>query len=253
MSDTSSPRILNEDQREVTLKHLKEAAYACQTLHGMLAKSAEVPDISKDVLSVAEFRLADAGKALGIETDGAQDIAERYVKLRAANDRIRELEAQLGAGASIAQTVAHLKHLGKVLNNWWDQEGFGHISNMRFTEHGSLEVKLSCHLFGNFRLIDSDTPVSDKTAKAQWFQELRDRGYDLVDEDRNGRDMALMDSPATRDTLFALLRRNFPSVRISETSNHCDSSGVMLLKDVRVYIHDLEDIAALASHTAGEA
>ncbi len=217
----------------------------CKALYDQLLDSATVPEVAKSALAVAEYRIADAGKTLGIQTNGAEEIEERHAGLRAANTRVAELEAQLGATGTAQQTQAQLKRMGKLLNQWWDLEGFGHISKMRFSENGHVEVEFSCSLFGIFRLVDSPSPISDQEQKVIWYAQLKERGFELVSRER-GREMAVKDCDISRATLDGLFRQTFPSARMVETENHIED-GVALLRAARVYIYDLADITALAA------
>lgn len=241
----TEPAALSEDQQAVARRHLQDALLSCQTLMEAVSRTGQVPEVAASALAVAEFRLADVARLFGVETDGVAKQEERYAALRRANGRVRELEELLGQGASAQQTAAALKTLAKRLNQWWDQEGFGHISEMRFTDGGHLDVTFSCHLFGAFRLLDSPTPVSDKQRRAQWLQSLSERGYDVVD-DEGSRDMELLDTDASRAVLLQLFAKHLPSSRVIAFTNHSNRKGAFTMRDVRLYIYDLEDVAALA-------
>lgn len=237
---------LTADQQAVAIKNLTEAMFACQTILERLTKSAEIPEVAVSAFAVAEFRLADAAQTLCIETQGTAQMAERYAGIRKANARVRELEELLGQGASAPQTQAALKVLAKRLNEWWDLHGFGHISELHFTDYGHLEVKFSCMLFGAFRLLDSKTPVSDKQRKTEWLQSLRVRGYDVA-ELEDGHDMELLDTEASRKVLRDLFRKHLPSSRVTSFGNRGSSDDVMVMTDVTVFIRELVDVERLVA------
>lgn len=235
---------LNEDQLAVRARLTQDIQHAVGALAALTnAKGELLQENAVSCLKLAEFKLAELCKLIGVETD---DFDERFAKLRAANGRIRELEARLGAGQGPTVTQASLKVLDKQLNEWWDREGFGHISDIAFGAYG-CKVTFSCSLFGNFRLTDSPTPVSDKERRAQWHADLEQRGFVLVDDDR---DKALLDCDATRAALFDLVRRRLPSARIIKLDNHSrgqgDSIG-FILTSIEMFIRDIEDIAQLGN------
>lgn len=56
-----------------------------------------------------------------------------------------------------ARTALGLLH--DCLQKWGDQEGFGHISEVRIGPYG-VDIKFSCRLFGDFSLRSTDCWVS---------------------------------------------------------------------------------------------
>ena len=242
---STSEIALTRDSREAARQRLQEVQRALGTLVALLGLGRETVNaaLPSNVLKVAEFGLADVGKILGIETESAQEREERYAMLRAANMRVRELEAQLGNTQGPDVIQACLKTLDARLNSWWDVEGFGFISDIAFQRYGCT-VNFSCSLFGDFRGSDSPTPVSDKERRAQWHANLAERGFVVVQEDE--REWALEDCDATRKTLIDLIGLRLPSARVLklENANRSKAPG-FILQGVKVYIGQLSDILAL--------
>lgn len=236
---------LTTDSRAVALQKVQQIQQALGTLVAVIEQGKRPLDASlaTNILKVAEFELADLGKTLGIETDSAREREERFTMLRAANTRVRELEAQLGNSQGADVTQSCLKTLDARLNSWWDLEGFGHISNIAFQRYGCT-VNFSCSLFGNFRGSDSTTPVSDKERRALWHASLAERGFSVVQEDR--REWALEDCDATRKVLLDLIAQRLPSARVLklENANRSNAAG-FILQGVEVYIEQLADILTL--------
>lgn len=238
------------DSRAVTLQKIQQIQQALGTLVAVIGhdKRPLAAALATSILKVAEFELADLGKTLGVETDSAKEREERFTMLRTANLRVRELETQLGNAQGADVTQACLKVLDARLNDWWDLEGFGHISNIAFQRYGCT-VDFSCSLFGDFRGSDSVTPVSDKERRALWHASLAERGFSVVQEDR--REWALEDCDATRKVLMALIAQRLPSARVLrlENSNRSNAGG-FILQGVEVYIEQLADILALPEKKA---
>lgn len=242
----ASPVVLDADKRAVALKEIRELLSGLSMLAKEVdAKSTLDPQLTHAVLSVTEFRIADLAKMAGIQIHTQAEIEDRHARLRQANGRIRELEQQLGQAVSPEHLGAGLKALSSKLQKWWRVEGFGHVSDMDFNEYGSLKVKLSCHLHGAFRLVDSPTPVSDKQARIDWMQSLRDRGFVIVKED--GYDAGVVDCDASRTTLQELLQRRLPSCKVVSTENHV-AKGSMQLRHVTVYVYNLKDLENLPTY-----
>lgn len=131
------------------------------------------------VFSVAEHRRDHLCKLLGIEMFGAAARDARVEDLRRANGRIRELESQLGQAASPEGCAMLLKSIGEKVTHWWDLQGFGYVREMHFSDSGGLQAQFSCSLHSGL-LSYSDTPVSDREAKADRLATMQRRGFVLA-------------------------------------------------------------------------
>jgi hypothetical protein len=234
---------LSKDDQSVLQRELREQIFGFGHLVNLLVENKPVAkNLAHSILYMAESRVAQICKLTGIELDSATDREQRYARIRGLNARVRDLERELGQGGTVEQTKAHLKNASDILNKWWDDRGFGHISDIRFSPYGSLEAKFSCSLFGAFRLTKSDTPVSDVENKKLWYQSLRERGFKLTEIPQE-REPSLEDCDQNRAALTNLFTSNLPSSVLLESTNHFDRrGGVMLLRDVHVMIYNLQDI-----------
>jgi hypothetical protein len=238
---------LNADQKAVALKHIIELQQAMGTVASVLKgpdasvfKDGLPRGLATNCLSLAEHRMADLGKLLGIETDSAAEMENRFARVRAANMRVRELEAQLGTAQGPDVTKACLKQLDAQLNSWWDLEGFGHISDLSFGKYG-CKAKFSCSLFGDFSF-QSDTPVSDKERRVLWHASLQERGFVL---EQDGRDWEIRDCDASRDALMKLFALRLPSAKVTSFDNHQGHSSGFKMRAVEVFIYELAEIGNL--------
>ena len=233
---------LDEDQAAVAIRTLKDIRFAMATIGESLAREGKVnADLAKNALRVSEHYLADLGKVLGIPTQTEEELTERSAKLRAANLRVRELEKQLGNAQSPELTQMSLRQLADQLNAWWDLEGFGHISEIKFGAYG-CEVDFSCHLFGNFRLIKSETPISDKERKKLWHESLQARGFRLTEEDR---DACIEDCDQNRKVLEQLFEDRLPSSKVISFENYNKNEGGFVLRGVKVLIRRIDEFLTL--------
>lgn len=238
--------LLNEDQRAVMLRELRDMSFGIGHLYSQLQKGESVPlDLAKNILYLNVSRNEQICKLTGIEIEDAKEREDRYARMRLLNERIRELETELGTNGSVEQTIEHIKVASSNLEKWWDVEGFAHISDIRFTKWGGVQVDFSCTLFGDFSLTQSKTPVSDKERKKQWYASLKERGFRLGEEPGE-RDPVLIDCDQNREALLNLFGQAMPSARITETTNHYNSRAKFpVLRSIKVYIQDLNDIVAL--------
>lgn len=232
---------LNADNQAVLQSEVRKALDGLSFFAQMAAKGTLTRDFGKNVLSLAEFALANITKVTGIETNSAAEQELRYAATRAANTRVRELEAKLGEAASTEHVQMGLKDFGKKLNSWWDLEGFGHITEMSFSEHGSCRVEFSCSLFGTTFLVDSPTPISDKEKDALWKASLKERGFVLATDDRD----SLVDCDASRAVLARLFTERLPSSHIAGFTNHGSPNGLLKMRSVKLFIGNLDEIRML--------
>lgn len=190
--------LLDEVQQELAQRAIRDLSYGLTTLSLSLRNTQSVnAELALNILRCTDHNLAALGTVLGIATQTGQEIEERSAGLRAANERIRSLERQLGYSLAPAATQASLKQMCERMNTWWSLEGFGHISHIRFGEFG-CEVFFSCHLFGGFSSPYSSTPISDKKRKKEWFERIIQSGYQLTTAEHE--DTSLLDSDHTGDS-----------------------------------------------------
>ncbi|KWT95515.1 hypothetical protein APY03_2392 [Variovorax sp. WDL1] len=236
--------VLNADQKAVFKRTLTEVVSGLNHLHQMAAGDQLSRDHGRNVLYVAESSLAEVGKLTGIETDAAAVREERYAALRAANQRVLQLERRLGEQVTAENVEAAVKRLGDRIDRWWDIYGFGHISDMSFSKYGSVHLKLSGSLFGTTSLTFSATPVSDKVTRATWLASLVERGFVLETSEGSGHE-GLVDCEASRNALIELIESHFPSARVTGFESHRNRAGATVLRTIDVHIAKLVDIENL--------
>ncbi|WP_321810121.1 hypothetical protein [Burkholderia sp. BCC1985] len=249
---TEATLTLSADQQAVARKKISDMHHAVATILSVLKDSAEIDvELATNCIKVAEFNLADLCKALGVETFSAKEREQRYADLRAANMRIHDLETQLGSTVAPEAVQNAIKNIAQHLNKWWRSDGFGYVHDLEFGAYGVCRGKFSRSLNGTFRLLDSDTPVSDKKNKAAWLDSLRERGFDLIQDDR---EWALSDCDSNRAALIDLITKNIPSAKVFkfENVNRWRASG-FVLTHAEVYIHKIDEILALPIANAGDA
>ncbi len=247
LTDEQTPaRVLDADERARATRELTELtsgfALLAEQLH---TKGVLPPMLAEPVLKLAEARLVTLARFAGVSIDSEAEREERYAMLRTANLRVRELEARLGERAGDADTVLGLRRLGQKIRHWWRTEGLGHVTEMSFGEHGELRVTLGCHLFGNFRLLDSSTPVSDVERKKAWLAKLREQGFELMQEGFGANDWRVWDTERSRKALLALLERALPGARVLDVLTTRLPQGGVVIEDLVVQVRDLACVHAL--------
>lgn len=241
---TEEKLTLSADQQAVAAKKIRDINGAIGTILSLLKEEKPVDaELATNCVKVAEFNLADLCKALGVETFSAAEREKRYADLRAANIKIRDLEAQLGATLSPQATQHAIKNTADRLNMWWQTEGFGYVHELGFGAYGVCHGEFSCSLRGSSFLFDSDTPVTDRKTKAEWLASLRERGFKLA---QDGRDWVLVDCDSNRQALLDLVSTRIPSAKVFRFANFSrDNEKGFALRHAEIYIYELAEIMAL--------
>lgn len=248
--DTAPPAVLDEDQSAVLRREVSSMLFALRHLAEMCVPGAPVQrQLIHSILYTSESRLAELGTITGVETDSAAERVRRYAEIRKANLRVHELERQLGGAVTAEQTKQAVAHLISKLNHWWRHEGLGLVREASLDTWGGLTVTLSCMLFGTTPLTNSSTPVADKAARAAWLKSLEERGFVLADG--SGKIGHLAACEASRDALVRLVKGALPSAQFQNIKTTMGAKQVAVMSEVRVCIHDLEDVEAL-QNTAEE-
>lgn len=232
---------LNADKTAVLTQQIKEVSQALSSLLYFLGTEDGLPHgAARDIMGVAEHRCQEIGQLLNVPTEADERIEKRSRDIRRANLRVRELETMLGKAQSPEATQMGIKVLHDQLSEWWRLEGFGLTSEFAFGEY-NLKVTFSCHLFGDFALLNSETPVSDKERKRLWRESLRERGFVIKQE---GREKRVEDCQQTRDAIKALFAQRLPSATIWKFDGHETRTGSEL-DSVTVVIRKIEEILTL--------
>ncbi|GBQ86574.1 hypothetical protein AA14337_3358 [Acetobacter malorum DSM 14337] len=248
---------LTDDQIAVASRVIREAGSALGMVQGMFNKDAPGGEIEQRselvplAVRKATRHVIELAEALGIPSEEAEAVTRRHAAIRKANIRIRGLERQLGESVTPDKVQQAVKSYVKRIKRWWDIHGFGHVSSFVFEEH-IVRVSLSCLPFGDFPLIDSKTPVSDKERKTLWRKSLEDRGFVLAEEEKGSFDFNVVDCDQTREAIARTIKEAFPTSRIISFENHSaytptfpDGRLHLNIKDVNIIIYSLSEIAAL--------
>lgn len=231
--------VLNEDQKAVTLKRLKDLYFTAQQMHEWLSKDKLTEEMKGTLISLSESHISVIAKETNYESDLSRERERRSNDLRNANLRIRELEKKMADMKPIDGLSEQLNALTNKIKGWWREIGFNHISEMTFTEYGGLDVKFAFSLT-RFSRIFSKKPISDKKDEVDKIQQLRDRGFVLIKEDN---ELQLVDNDTNKKLLISLLEERFPSISIDRIEtcfgkNNQESH----IQYVTAYIGELHEI-----------
>ncbi|MES5837973.1 MULTISPECIES: hypothetical protein [Bacillus cereus group] len=231
--------VLNEDDRAIALKGLKDLSFSAHQMHELLSQGKLTEEAKALFISLSERYVSDVAKATNYESDLAKERERRSADLRNANLRIRELKQQMAEMKPIDGLKEQLHSLTNTIKDWWRELGFNYISEMTFTDYGGLNVKFAFNLNRCSRIF-SRKPVSDKKEAVDKIQQLCDKGFVLIKE---GNELQLADNDENKKLLINLLEERFPSIQIEriEASFERDNQ-VSYIESVKAYIGELHEI-----------
>lgn len=240
MNNNDTKVILNADQKAVAQKTLKDMFLAVRQLHEWINNDNLTQDMAGILPSLIESHFTDIAKQLNYESVLTKEKEERHQQIREENQRIRDLERQLGENKPIDGLKEQLYLLANIVSDWWNEHGFHHVSDEKFTEHGHYTARF-CFMLDYISTF-SETPETDKKSKKQRIEELINEGWEIFYEE-NGRSPKLIDNDNNRAKLTQLIKSRFPSSKIVKTRNWCtDNANVFTFRDIEIYIYDLTDI-----------
>ena len=240
---------LNEDEKEVVLKTVKEAHFAIQQLYNWLNGETLTEEMKETLVSLVDYKVSDIGEVLGVDTKSKEKVEEKHAEIRKANLKIRELEEKIGKNNPIEGLKEQLKALSTLVQEWWKKDGFGYVKNIKFTQYGGFEAELGVS-FHSFSSTFSKTPASDRRTKKEWIQSLKDKGYQLYEKEKS-LDIELIDCPENRELIEDEIETRFPSALVEswEVRRILEAPGrVYEILSIKMDIQDLTEIKALESY-----
>ena len=237
--------IFNDDRKAVLLKALKDIHFANGQLYEWVKKGELTEELSKTMPSLIESYFSEAAKVLNYESHLLAEKEKRYKEIRKANIRIRELEEKLGSNKPVDGLKEQLEHLTKKVRDWWNKEGFNHVSEEKFSPYGRLSVQLCFMLDSRYFRTTSETPVTDERNTKEHIQYLRNMGFEFADfEKGRSEKLKLIDSQKNRNLVTKMLKERFPSLEIHSWDNWSSYSNrdIFVIRHVNVSIYDLKDI-----------
>ena len=142
---------------------------------------------------------------------------ERYSEIQKVNILNRELRRQLGEKVSNEDLREKMKNISHNVYDWWQEFGFGHISETQFTDYGCLKLKLSGMVF--------------KDTKKKYLNNL---GFQI--EDRS-----IVYNDLTINLLENLLKNKYPNGDINKIELR-NSIKNLCIDYIEFVVSDLDDI-----------
>lgn len=231
---------LSPDDKEILLKSSNDLFFAAQELHKRMSGGKLTLDMKDTLASLIESHFIEIAKILDYTSHLTLEHEQRFVDIRNANGRIRELEVMLADSKPIDGLKEQLQRLYETVREWWNKDGFHHVGEFEFGSYGSAKMEFNFML--DHSSMFSNTPASDRVSKAQYLEKLLAQGYDIRNIKGDG--LSVIDCENNRQLLSSLLKQRFPSIKISRFNNWCvgEEDDIFALRSIEAYIYDLKDI-----------
>lgn len=223
------------EQKQKFVKAINDISFAAKSLIDMEG-DVDV-DFKNTIGSLVETYAKDATDALDISGLLKKESDDRHGQIRSLNEENRELRKQLGMKVSNEDVRERIKLFKESIRRWWNIEGMGHVSEIKFSEYGACEIKLS----GN--VTDSYYGKSEGTYKTeeQRLGEFKQAGFIFSEGGR--RDNALLSTDNNIQLLKALIADKYPSASIWSIETYFwNGSSAPVMRDINIRIDDLNDI-----------
>lgn len=186
-------------------------------------------------LSLLEHHVAELSRLTGYDGMLLKETEARHAELRAANEKIRELEAMLGQTMTGTAVRAGIKHYLDVLGTWWSAMGF------RYAKMEPGQWCISAQLSEEIVRPSSESATyADKTLlplASAATQPVTDKAYDLKQEIYHA---GLLDTDRNKTTLQTAVLSAFPNAQVSGFQSHRDNDVFLLRTTILVDYEDLE-------------
>lgn len=201
------PYSTSAEEKKRQLDILQELQATAEQFQEQLQEGRLTTEMAGVFPSLLEAHFMQLARSLNYESTLTADYEERFRDLAAAHQRLAELEKQLGESRPLNGLGEQLTHLGDVVDDWWQDQGFSHTGESFFSRNGNLQIKCNCTL----RDIDEHHVVN-----------LQRQGYVVIWNSRD-QEAVLPDNDINKQLLQELILLRFPGAIIHAFSSNYDS------------------------------
>lgn len=226
--EKSDNQALTPEQHKQLMEHVTIIYHGIKDLTGFSEKGSLDEELKENIMYTAESEFDRICKIVDYDGDTVQKTERRYEEIRQANQRIRELEGLLGQDENSRDKVTFtLKQLEKVVEDWWRQDGLGHVFTDSKFNTWAYFAKLSC------RSLDIDLKDGESIEGVY-------REFHLQKDPSSSGEYVLKANDHNRDKIIALIHHRFPNARLIRMTTRW-GKDVPYIQDIEVAI-PIDDI-----------
>lgn len=221
--------------KEESLKvELRNLIYAASSTLEMINDGSLNEEMKSTMPFLMESYFKGIAAGMDYESTLLKERESRFAEIKEYNMRISELEDKLSNATSTSGIREKLQNLSDTVYEWWQEEGFDHISDIQYSQGGIYQSELVCRA-------NQDCEENKK-------EELKKMGFAFGDGLGRDYEDLLLDTDSNRKLLINLIRSKFPSSKVYSYENRvCYSkkidADIFMLRSVKFGIYNLEDIA----------
>ena len=238
---------LNADEKEVALRELKNLMQGASHLKSLIDEEKLTEEMKSMMINLLLHYTEDAGKALHYEGKTRAEKDQDTQMIRSLNERIRELEGQIGNDNPTAGLKEKLNFLSSRLRKWWDNQHFNYIDSIRFSEGGNIIVTFGFMINSGVGLRHSNKPATKREQMKSEIQKLQDKGYDIYSKGRS--ETYVLNTPNNWELLTTLIHSTFPNSKISNVDIRRDpyenNENIFYFNRIEVYLYNAEEVVNL--------
>lgn len=212
---------------------IEELTKSIHALHRMVSGGTEQKEDVQEVIRYIENLYYQLSKK---ESYDPNEKDSMFLSLeRNEQERLRTLEEKASKVNSISLIQEQAKTIADKIHQFWREEGFHYVSNVKTDHYGTVEADFGFSL--HFGSLFTDKKVSCAKKKEEKMQWLKEEGYQLDEKNKH-----LLDCDANKEKLEKLIQKRFPSSYIySFESNPCNRTERKIFRMI-VRISDILDI-----------
>ena len=235
-----SPLFTDPDKQQDTIKTVTECIHSLQVFYALMTESAPQKADAYTHLKLFENYLHDLSILTGYDSMLKAEFDRRYAEIRAANNRISDLESQIGSQTTPDAIASGMRHFENVFRAWYEGIGFRY-GDIKFTNSG-LTVNIDQELQND----NAKPRIADKTIyEAVWPYTVLITNDPAWDVDKDRFHSNLLDTDKNRTNILQLYTHTFPNASVHKFESYKESKHFYLRHAVHVPWADIDSLYKL--------
>lgn len=224
---------ITKAKKEHLNKSINELLFLLDHVRSQL-KDDKITDREKSTyMSLLESKTSDLMKGFDYDCDLRKEEESRSIALKTANDRIYDLEKQLGGKVTDTDVVMGADRIAEEIKEWWKSLGFYTFSDISITDNKNIEVTLNIQVNEEATSwLSGDDPDEHARMKEEDTKHLENMKliYDIDDK------REVLDNDKNRNKIFAHITEKYPRAIFSQYSTRMSAKGPQYMDKIKFYI-----------------
>lgn len=192
-------------------------------------------------LSLLEYAMGDLSEQTGYTCQSLEKSRKLTSQIRALNERIRQLEQEIGKSINASTVSAGIRYYEEILIAWYESIGF-HYASTTISANG---------IYADFSYEINNERLSYLTSNKNLFEEMKQHcAYDFLpdkasvdcDCEPGSKRLCLMDTDSNRHIICAIFDRYLPGSIVRGFSSQLDHNVYLLRPQAYIPFSALEEL-----------